>query len=103
MNGFGIGPPSSKTSEKIQNDSISTNPSHSRIVFASAGPTKMVSRDSFIPWTFHSVHSKGKIWGWRRILFRLYFCNRAAHSVVHRYIFVGSEKVFNGIVRVSVR
>src|ERR1035441_6203559 len=58
--GFSIGPPSSKTSENVQKDNASTRPSHCLMVFAKAGPTKVVSRDSFIPCTFHSVQNSGR-------------------------------------------
>ena len=41
-------------------DRASTLPSHSRMVLASAGPTKEVSRASSIPGTFHSVQNNGR-------------------------------------------
>src|SRR5947209_4680845 len=67
VNGEDGGPPSSNTSENVQNDIMSTFPSHWRTVFASAGPTKVVSRDSFKPCTFHSVQNNGSF-GWEDAL-----------------------------------
>ena len=44
---------------KVQKDIMSARPSHSRMVFATAGPTKVVSRAASMPITFHSVTNQG--------------------------------------------
>ena len=77
-------------------------PSHWRTVFASAGATKVVSRASIIPCTFHSVKNNGRPGVADALISPLHLCGGATHAIVHRNLFVGAEQIFNGIVGVGV-
>ena len=106
MKGRGPGPPSSKTSEKVQKDIMSTRPSHWRMVLASGGadvggvagfvvagdvPLGPEERHGGFAGGFHLVADFG---------------DGAADALVHGEVggdvVAGDEHVFDGVVGVAV-